>query len=75
MRAHQEEFQRLVRCPDCRSSYSEADAGLTEHLSHVQPWCRWDGSPDQIREQQAQQYEDPERWEAFRQQLHAKGTT
>jgi hypothetical protein len=46
---------------------------LTEHLQHVQPKRSWDGSPDQVREQAARRYEEPERWEALRQGLRAKG--
>jgi hypothetical protein len=73
IRAHQEEFQRLLDALIAGRPTQEQMQVLTEHLSHVRPWRRWDGSPDQIREQRAQQYEDPERWEAFRQQLLAQG--
>jgi hypothetical protein len=69
MRAHQEEFQRLLDALIAGHPTREQIQVLTEHLRHVQPWCSWHRLPDQVQEQE----EDPDRWEGFRQTLLANG--
>ena len=69
VRAHQEEFRRLLDALIAGRPTQEQMQGLTEHLQHIQPRRSWYGRPDQVQEQE----EDPERWEGFRQTLLAKG--
>ncbi len=69
LRAHQEEFRRLLDALIVGHPTREQIEILTEHLRHVQPWRSWHRLPDQAQEQA----EDPERWEGFRQTQLAKG--
>ena len=73
LRAHQEAFRGLLDKLIAGGPTQEQMRVLTEHLSHVQPTRRWDGSTDRHRQQAAQGYSDPESWQNIRQALIAKG--
>src|SRR5262245_2944688 len=73
LRAHQEAFRGLLDAliADCPTQAQMRV--LTEHLSHVQPTRRWDGSTDRHRQQAAQRFSEREPWQNIRQALIAQG--
>jgi Family of unknown function (DUF6076) len=73
LRAHQREFRRLLEALIAGPPTHEQMQVMTEHLRHMQPQRSWDGSPDKVREQAAQRYAEPDRWERLREALLAQG--
>jgi hypothetical protein len=73
LRAHQEAFRGLLDALIAGRPTQEQMRVLTEHLTHVQPTRRWDGSTDRHRQQAAQGYSGREPWQNIRQALIAQG--
>jgi uncharacterized Zn finger protein (UPF0148 family) len=71
--AHQEAFRGLLDALIAGRPTQEQMHVFTEHLRHVQPTRRWDGSTDRYRQQAAQGVSGREPWQHIRHALLAQG--